>query len=169
MTDFDKKYTVKDNFLSDVHLTQLDELINNNTYFPWYLQEEQVDGADDGCFLLHKIYSDASTQSDFYVPLIDIFKNYLEYVSLCRIYANLLIKQGLPKASGFHTDFEDTHDKITTAIFYLNTNNGATEFENGDRIDCIRNRLLMFPANLSHRAISQTDVDKRIVLNFNYI
>ena len=58
MTDFDKKYTVKDNFLSDVHLTQLDELINNNTYFPWYLQEEQVDGADDGCFLLHKIYSD---------------------------------------------------------------------------------------------------------------
>ena len=159
---------IKDNFLDEIDLIRLDELINN-PYFAWYFRKHQVSGADDGCCFTHLIYRLDEPRSDLYEPVINIFKNKLEYVSLCRIYANLLIKQGLPKASGFHTDFEDTHDKITTAIFYLNTNNGATEFENGDRIDCIRNRLLMFPANLSHRAISQTDVDKRIVLNFNYI
>ena len=60
-------------------------------------------------------------------------------------------------------------DKITTAIFYLNTNNGYTEFEGENRIDCVENRLVMFPAKTRHRAIGQTDVIQRIVLNFNFI
>ena len=54
-------------------------------------------------------------------------------------------------------------------IFYLNTNNGATEFKSGEGIDSIKNRLVVFPKNTYHRAVSQTDTDKRIVLNFNYI
>ena len=157
---------VKDNFLDDIHLTQLDELINNK-YFPWYLQEEQVVGAGDGCWFSHKIYSDDAPQSDIYVPLIDIFKNYLKYVSLCRINANLLLRQENPSISAFHTDFKD--EKITTAVFYMDTNNGVTEIQDGDRIKCVRNRLLMFPATTLHRAIGQTDTIKRVVLNFNFI
>ena len=157
---------VRDNFLDDIHLTLLDELINN-TYFPWFLQEEQVGGADDGCWFSHKIYNDNAPQSDIYIPLIDIFKNYLKYVSLCRITANLLLRQEYPSISDFHTDFED--EKITTAIFYMDTNNGVTEIQGGDRIECVRNRLLMFPATTLHRAIGQTDTTKRVVLNFNFI
>ena len=58
---------------------------------------------------------------------------------------------------------------MTTAIFYLNTNNGFTEFKDGDIINSVRNRLIMFPANTSHRAVGQSDVNQRIVLNFNFI
>ena len=46
---------VKDNFLDEIHLIQLDELINN-PYFAWYLQKEQVKGTNDGYWLRHLIY-----------------------------------------------------------------------------------------------------------------
>ena len=165
---------VKDNFLDDAHLIQLDELIDN-PYFAWYLQKTQVDfaaptsliGTNDGYWFSHRIYAEYEPTSPSYNPMIEIFKNYLKYISLCRITVNLLFKQETPSISAFHTDFNEK--KLTTAIFYLNTNNGYTEFKDGNRIDCIRNRLVMFPAIIPHRAIGQTDVKQRIVLNFNFI
>ena len=157
---------IKDNLLDDIHLTQLDELINS-PYFAWFLQKEQVTGANDGCWFSHRIYGADEPASPSYKPMIEIFKDYLKYVSLCRITVNLLLRQENPNISDFHTDFNG--EKITTAIFYLNTNNGATEIKGGDRIDSVRNKLIIFPANTTHRAIGQTDVKQRIVINFNFI
>ena len=163
---------VKDNFLDDIHLTKLDTLINDQS-LPWYLQKEQTKGQDDGCWLLHSIYDTNVPRSNLYDPVIEIFNSNLKYISLCRITINLLLRQESPNISSFHTDFDllDKLDeeKMTTSIFYLNTNNGYTEFEGGDIIDCVRNRLIIFPTTTSHRAVGQTDVSKRIVLNFNYI
>ena len=161
------KLEIKDNFLDNKHLIQVDELIDD-PYFAWYLHEEQVVGENDGCWFSHLIYEFDEPKSVFCDPVIKIFKNYLRYVYLYRITVNLLLKQENPSISAFHTDFGD-EIKITTAIFYLNTNNGYTEFENGDKIDCIRNRLIMFPVNTLHRAVGCTDVNKRIVLNFNFL
>ena len=158
---------IKNNFLDDVHLAQLDALINNG-YFAWYLQKEQASiGSNDGCWFSHRIYGADEPASPSYKPMIEIFKDYLKYVSLCRITVNLLPRQENPSISDFHTDYDG--EKITTAIFYLNTNNGVTEIKGGDRIDSVRNRLIMFPANTTHRAIGQTDVNQRIVINFNFI
>ena len=158
---------VKDNFLDDIDLVRLDELIND-PYFAWYLQKEQVPGANDGYLLSHIIYHFNEPKSDFYDPVINIFENKLGYVSLCRIIVNLLLRQENPSRSAFHVDYGYKNKNMTSAIFYLNTNNGSTEFKDGDIIDCVRNRLIMFPTNISHRAIGQTDNIKRIVLNFNF-
>ena len=157
---------IKDNLLDDIHLTQLDELINS-PYFAWFLQKEQVTGANDGCWFSHRIYDVDEPISPSYKSIIEIFKDHLKYVSLCRITVNLLLRQENPSISDFHRDFNNK--KITTAIFYLNTNNGATEIKGGDRIDSVRNRLITFPTTTPHRAIGQTDVSKRIVINFNFI
>ena len=166
---------IKDNFLDDKHLDELDQLIHNN--FPWYLQKEQVTGMDDGSWCLHVLYDEDVPKSDWYNPLINIFKNYLKYVTLIRVHVNLLLRQETPSISDFHTDcdFDDT-EKMTTAIFYLNTNNGSTEFKESfptgfsyQKIDSVRNRLVMFPTNTLHRAIGQTDTNERIVFNFNFI
>ena len=159
---------VKDNFLDDIDLRQLDELINDS-HFAWYLQKEQVTGANDGYLFSHLFYYRDQPTSDLYDPVIKIFKNKIEYVSLCRMSVNLLLKQENPNKSNFHVDYKKNNKKITTAIFYLNTNNGSTEFENGDKIDCVKNRIVMFPTNTFHRAIGQTDVMERIVFNFNFI
>ena len=163
---------VKDNFLEDIHLAELDKIAPDNV--AWFLQKEQVTGADDGCWLRHLIYDENIPQSVLYAPVSKIFKDYLKYIALCRISVNLLFRQKTPSISAFHTDFQDDNSildekKITTAIFYLNTNNGATEFKDGDRIDCVRNRLIIFPTTTPHRAIGQTDVSQRIVFNFNFI
>ena len=157
---------IKDNFLDQVDLIRLDELINN-PHFTWYFWKEQVSGADDGYVFTHQIYRLDEPKSDLYNPVMEIFKNNFKYVSLCRITVNLLLRQETPSISDFHTDYGS--EKITTAIFYLNTNNGYTEFQGGDRIDCVRNRLIMFPATTPHRVIGQTDVSMRIVFNFNFI
>ena len=159
---------IKDNFLFKKDLNELDQLVHNN--FPWYFHKEQVTGADDGSWFGHIVYSDDTPKSDLYNPLIKIFKNYINYITLVRIHINLLIRQETPSISDFHTDLDEdlNKEKITTAIFYLNTNNGFTEFED-QRIESVRNRLVMFPTNTRHRAIGQTDTPERIVFNFNFI
>ena len=164
---------VKDNFLSNAHLTQLNELIDSYS-FPWFFQKEQVEEKDDGYFFSHILYDPNLEKSTFFYPVFNIFNSYLKYSFLCRCIVNLIPRQETPSISAFHTDFQDDvlkpdEDKITTAIFYLNTNNGYTEFKGRDRIDCVENRLVMFPAKTFHRAVGQTDVIQRIVLNFNFI
>ena len=160
---------IKDNFLVKKDLTQLENLIYNN--FPWYLQKEQVTGADDGYWLSHILYDEDVPKSDLYNPITKIFKNYLNYLTLIRINVNLLLRQETPSISDFHTDLDEhlNKEKVTTAIFYLNTNNGFTEFEDGDKVDSVKNRLVMFPTNTLHRAVGQTDTVERVLLNFNFV
>ena len=56
----------------------------------------------------------------------------------------------------------------TTAIFYLNSNNGYTEFEDGTKVESVANRFVSFPSTLKHRGTSCTDENVRVVINFNY-
>ena len=132
-------------------------------------QKEQIEGADDGCWFCHVIYDIDEPRSPLYNPVNRMFKSYLKYVSLCRMTVNLLLRQENPSISNFHEDYIENNKKITTAIFYLNTNNGYTEFKDGNRIDCIRNRLVMFPSNIKHRGVTQTDEQTRIMINFNFL
>ena len=95
---------LKDNFLEDDHLKDLDKIIDNPE-FPWYLQKEQVIGAKDGHWFSHVIYMHDEPRSNSYEPVSRMFKSYLKYISLCRITVNLLPRQNPPSISSFHTDF----------------------------------------------------------------
>jgi len=66
----------------------------------------------------------------------------------------------------FHQDYEFP---CTTSIFYINTNNGWTEFEDGTKVKSVANRLVTFPSQMNHVGYSCTDEQVRIVVNFNYI
>ena len=50
----------------------------------------------------------------------------------------------------------------------MNTNDGFTEFKNGDIIESIANRMVIFDSSLEHTGTSCTNKKRRIVLNFNY-
>ena len=54
------------------------------------------------------------------------------------------------------------------SIFYVNSNDGYTEFEDGTRIESVENRLVTFPANMLHTGTTCTNKPFRIVINFNY-
>jgi len=163
------KIEILDDFLNEKDLIKLEKIIDNS-YFPWYFQESQTDSGNDNSWFSHILYDFDAPQSEYYQSIIDIFSNYIKYITLCRLNVNLLVKYNTPLTSDYHIDLKDVkNDIMTTAIFYLNTNNGATEFKSGEGVDSIKNRLVIFPKNTYHRAVSQTDTDKRIVLNFNYI
>ncbi len=68
---------------------------------------------------------------------------------------------------GLHVDTKRVG--ATTAIFYLNTNNGYTLFEDGSKISSVANRMVIFDSAMLHTGASCTDADHRLVLNLNMI
>ena len=69
----------------------------------------------------------------------------------------------------FHTDFTTLPVPFTTVVFYLNTNNGYTLFEDGTKVDSVANRMVMFNGNTKHTSASHTEGDRfRFVLNINF-
>ena len=65
-----------------------------------------------------------------------------------------------------HVDFDNFLGK--TAIFYVNSNNGYTVFENGLKVDSQENRLVVFNSDLLHAGTTCTDQKIRCVINFNF-
>ena len=84
--------------------------------------------------------------------------------NLQHVKANLNTRTLLPRKSGYHIDYSN----LTTAIFYLTTNNGFTKFKKGRKIKSVANRMLIFDSNMEHTAVSSTNHNKRVVINFNY-
>ena len=121
----------------------------------------------------------SSEQSEHLNP----FMNKLHAQAVFRIKANLESWKGdIPFKSNFHVDnsmseafvrtvtgyeYRKVKD-MTTGIYYLNTCNGYTEFEDGTIVNSVANRFVSFPAFTKHRGVSQTDTKTRIVINFNY-
>ena len=94
--------------------------------------------------------------------------------AISRIKANLEVYQGDERYySKFHYDYVNPktgkpRKEMKVGIFYLNTNNGYTEFEDGTIVRSIENRFVEFTGDILHRGVSSTDVKRRIVINFNY-
>ena len=68
----------------------------------------------------------------------------------------------------FHKD-QHIDVPFSTAVYYLNTNNGYTVFEDGTKVESVANRLVVFNGNTLHAGSSCTDIRRRLVLNLNYI
>lgn len=107
---------------------------------------------------------------EFLQPL---FKK-LGVVNLHRCKANLTVANDNHIGHGFHIDIarsiQNTKESFncSTAILYINDNNGYTEFDTGEKIESVQNRVVIFKNGLLHQGVSCTDVSKRIVLNINY-
>lgn len=91
----------------------------------------------------------------------------LQPARLLKVKLNLTARRDRPIAWGLHVDTR--HPGATTAVFYLNTNNGGTLFEDGTRVDSVGNRLVLFEASRRHTGVSCTDAAFRLVLNVNLL
>ena len=91
---------------------------------------------------------------------------------ILKIRAKLLTRTPEIEESDFHTDImgptEEKISQMTTAIYYVNANNGYTEFEDGTKVESVENRIVIFPSNIKHRGTSCTNEQTRMVINFNY-
>jgi hypothetical protein len=118
--------------------------------------------------IFYKNNAPCSMQYSIIFPLL----NKIKPVSMWRIKANLLTITPNNIQNDFHIDIGGLPDEklniLTTAIFYINTNNGCTVFEDDTKVESVANRLVTFPSNLMHCGTSCTDKKTRIVINFNY-
>ena len=135
--------------------------------FPWFLST--VNGPNpfvkDTCFqFVHTFFHDKKINSAFFKNLFLILER-LKPKSLIRIKANLLTKSSKIIEHGYHIDYKN----CTTAIFYINSNDGYTKFKNGPLITSKENTLIKFNSNLEHTGSTCTDQNVRVVINFNYI
>ena len=135
--------------------------------FDWQFRKGIRDYKDPACQFVHTFHiqgMQATTQERF--SLMYPILNFIQPAGILRIKANLNQKTAEHYETGLHVDVMVPGS--LTAIFYINTNNGYTYFEDGQKIESIENRMVMFPSNIPHAGATCTDEDRRVVLNLNY-
>ena len=83
---------------------------------------------------------------------------------------NLLKQEAKITEGGMHIDEPDAPETALTSILYMNTNNGYTIFESGEKIASVENRLVTFPNNIEHTGTTNNcDAIYRCVMNIDWI
>ena len=158
---------ILDNVLNDLHFAKLKSTLLDNLNFPWYLGKIVDIEKNSPYQFSHIFYGQQKINSEYFTLLEPILQT-LKIKNLIRIKANLLLKTNEIVKHGLHIDTQ-AEKKFYTAIYYLNNNNGFTEFENGKIIKSKSNRLIHFNGKIKHRGTSCSDQPYRCVINFNYI
>jgi hypothetical protein len=161
-----KNKIIKDKILSKDNFNNIKNFMLSNS-FSWFYKENQTSFKDPSYFY-HSFFHNNLPNSN-HLTILNPILEILKPVALINIRANLIINRP-SSSSAYHTDnWGSKNLNHKTAIFYVNTNNGYTEFEKDkEKVKSIENRIVIFPAQLSHRAVGQTDEDRRIVINFNF-
>ena len=165
-----KTVKVIDNFLEKEDYEKLRDIMSTNLswYYNDYVTHPPKSSDNINYQFTHYFYrTNTGIDSDFFdyvVPLL----NKLDMTVLLRCKANLNPKTHENGQLGdYHSDYNFPFSK--TAIFYVNTNNGFTSFEDGTKVDSVANRLVLFDTPLKHVGYSCTDENARTVINVNYI
>ena len=153
-----------DNFLPEEEFKSIQSFMMGAT-FNWFYSEGRS-YSDDGLYqMLHVFYQADVGSNSKHLPMWNMVMKKVEAKECKRIKANLTLRTPTIEPASWHTDYDDGK----TAVFYINTNNGYTEFESGVRVSSVANRACIFDSNLKHRGVSHTEGDQqRIVVNFNY-
>ena len=164
------KPLIIDNFIDQQSFQNLKNIMLGDN-FCWNYNQA-IDYADDKdkFQFTHSFYKDSGPSSFFYDTITPVLRR-IKYKELFRIKANLLTRTSKIEPNTFHTDIQGNWGVIPyiTSIFYLNTNDGYTEFEDGTKIESIENRWVSFPEDTKHRGASCTNERVRVVINFNYL
>lgn len=152
---------VIDNFLDQDSFNHFKNIITGQ-YFPWYFNNQKV--LDDNHldnYQFVNTFKDGNTA----MPLLDVFKEKLNVSNFLRAKLNCTTKTNKIFEFKSHRDLDVN---CLVSIFYINSNNGYTKFENGQKIKSIENRLITFDNNLKHNGTTSTNSQTRIVLNLCY-
>ena len=181
-----------DNFLDDEEFIRIESIFfkqsENRPYisdeldqqdFPWYFtnctsynpeHKNHVDTLTNYQFV-HGFFASHQCLSPYYHNLVPIF-NKLGIKALVRCKANMQMRTEEIVERELHQDRPNNcnpdEDPYTIAIYYLNTNDGYTRFEDGKKVESIANRMAIFSPKLKHASTTCTNQKRRLVLNINY-
>ena len=167
---------VYDNFLDKEKF----DLIKSNLMggaFPWHMgivrtpggswNDESLHDPLDNIQFFNLIYIDNQPQGPEIQIVKPIFTHpVLAITSLVRIKANLTMRTSKVIEHGWHVDTK--RFRCNAAIYYVNSNDGYTKFEDGTKVDSVENRLVTFNSQDKHTGTTCTNERVRCVINFNY-
>ena len=165
---------IKDNFLPIREFEQMhSELMAWN--FPWYTSKVVNDSdqnAGNNMQFTHLFYERYSPVDDT-INILHPVLRVIQPISIFKIKANIMPNQGKVIEHGFHHDVTDSEfhpikDHMKTSIFYMNTCDGYTKFEDGTVVESVANRFVTFPNHTEHTGTTTSNSDYRLVINFNY-
>ena len=146
---------VIDNFLDQDSFNHFKNIITGQ-YFPWYFNNQKVledNHLDNYQFV--NTFKDGNTA----MPLLDVFKEKLNVSNFLRAKLNCTTRTNKIFEFKSHRDLDVN---CLVSIFYINSNNGYTKFENGQKIESIENRLITFNNNLKHNEIGRASCRERV-------
>lgn len=161
---------VIDNYLPQQDFLKLQEFFENHLMWQFspFVTNNPLQGKtprDDEFQFVHIFYYPnkgvVSQRVDQITPLV----NKLVPRILVRIKANLNTRTDHIVQRDWHVDY-DLGNK--TAIYYVNTNDGYTAFESGEKVESVANRIVIFDGHKRHAGTTCTNHKQRIVLNLNY-
>lgn len=164
---------VIDNFLPENEFQIMIDQFLNNSNLTWQFNTSRDRGYGDRLIrdeeepfqFVHGLYRDFGPKSE-YCQYIEPFLEKLNIRALLRVKVNLTTRSESIIEGDFHVDQFFDHK---AAIFYLNTCDGYTLFENGEKVDSVANRMVLFDGSLKHTGTNCTDKQRRVVINFNYL
>jgi hypothetical protein len=176
---------VIDNFLPEnLYLPIREQIMGSETIdgvtvpsmFPWYFNNFVISEKNNNSDFqfVHNFFrlNYKSGYQEVCSPFCKVIQPIVDKLNafcLIRIKANLSTITVDNKNTGYHTDYS-VYDGCTSAIFYLNTNNGYTLFKDTEeKIDCVANRLIKFNSRLMHAGVTSNNTTQRVTINFNYI
>ena len=142
-----------------------------STDFQWYYNDKVLLHEPDQEFIelynfqfTHNFMRDGQVNSDWWYLILPLI-NKIDAKDIIKVKANLNPVADKITQHGLHTDRVVCD---TTAVYYVNTNNGMTVFEDGTAVASRANRLLIFDSSLRHTGTTCTDEKVRCVINLNY-
>lgn len=162
-----KIFEVIDNFLNVEDHQKIKDTLEDFDfswhYSSWVSAFSDLNNKD--FYFEHSFYHDYYVRSEHFDILRPILKK-LNVKSLIRAKANLYTNIG-PEIvkNAYHQDQNYSH---LGAVYYVNTNNGYTGFEDGTKIESKANRILIFDPSILHHSTHCTDEKIRLTINFNY-
>jgi len=170
---------IKDNFLPPEEFEFL-RGITEKPGFPWMLNPHSDEEGDNNPQFIHVMFENVygsihvSQSFEYLVPIINRLNVY--NIIFAKLNLTTRLSKNDERRGKYHQDMPlevlpKTYGNVVhTAVYYLNTNNGRTEFANGDYAESIANRLVTFPCGLHHRAVRHDEGDyHRIIFNINYV
>ena len=163
---------VQDNFLDKEYFKEIKSQVLSSEgigQLCWYLSTSVRGILDENYQMCHVVYDNHQSYSNFYNELAPLF-DALDLFVLLRVKLNLLKREEKIIEHGMHIDVPNAPENALTSILYMNTNNGYTKFENGDKVESVENRLVTFPNSLRHTGSTNTcDAIYRCVMNIDWI
>ena len=171
-------FKIIDNFLTEedfdvIYSTFFPKDLDNPNNFIWNYQKGIVrdpklgpTGYEDNDWIYSRsLYSSENGLIfDKHYPIIKPILNKLKIKHLFDVRSHILVPTKEHIHHEFHIDREISHK---VALFYVTTCNGFTILKDIAKINCIKNRILIFNGSIKHQSVTSTDFP-RCVVNINY-